>query len=86
MLSKMGGRYIHYHSDDLTDMLLDDILKETVMELQDIEQKMKTSVVAGESKQLAQNLLQHITDYQNEESVVQMRIESQTIDHQKIKQ
>ena len=33
MLSKMGGRLIHYHSDDLTEMLLDDILFDTVKEL-----------------------------------------------------
>jgi hypothetical protein len=57
MLSKMGGRYIHYYSDELTDMLLNDILLETVVELQDIEQKMKKTVVEGESKQLAEDLL-----------------------------
>lgn len=74
MLSKMGGRYIHYHSDDLTDMLLDDILQETVIELQNIESKMKKSAYEGESKKLAENLLQHITDYQNEENLVMMRV------------
>lgn len=26
MLSKMGGRMMHYYSDDLTELLLDDIL------------------------------------------------------------
>lgn len=29
----MGGRYIHYHSDQLMEMLLDDILGDTAMEL-----------------------------------------------------
>lgn len=37
MLSKMGGRLIHYYADDLTEMLLDDILLDTVMELQVVE-------------------------------------------------
>lgn len=30
---------MHYYSDDLTDMLLDDILFDTVKELQEVEQK-----------------------------------------------
>ena len=33
MLSKMGGRMMHYYADDLTEMLLDDILYDTVKEL-----------------------------------------------------
>lgn len=57
MLSKMGGRYIHYNADKLTEMLLDDILADTVFELQDIEHKMKTKVVENESQALAANLL-----------------------------
>tara|TARA_B110000285_G_C14889165_1_gene497699 strand:- start:393 stop:506 length:114 start_codon:yes stop_codon:yes gene_type:complete len=37
MISKMGGRLIHYYADDLTDLLLEDVLMDTVMELQVIE-------------------------------------------------
>ena len=33
MISKMGGRLIHYYADDLTDLLLEDVLLDTVMEL-----------------------------------------------------
>ena len=33
MLSKMGGRLMHYYVDDLTEMMLDDILRETAIEL-----------------------------------------------------
>ena len=33
MLSKMGGRLISFYSDELSDMLLDDFLIETAMEL-----------------------------------------------------
>jgi hypothetical protein len=33
MLSKMGGRLINFYSDDLAEMLLDDFLKETALEL-----------------------------------------------------
>lgn len=85
MLSKMGGRYIYYHADELTDMLLEDILKDTVIELQMIEHKMRDAVAADEGHQLASNLLQHIVDYQNEESLVQMRIQSQKVDHSKLR-
>lgn len=79
MLSKMGGRYIHYNADKLTEMLLDDILADTVFELQDIEHKMKTKVVENESQALAANLLLHISDYHNEESLVKMRFDSDNI-------
>lgn len=37
MLAKMGGRLISFYSDDLTEMLLNDFLAETVKELQEIE-------------------------------------------------
>ena len=33
MMSKMGGRLIHFYADDLTEMLLDDMLLDTVIEL-----------------------------------------------------
>lgn len=33
MLSKMGGRLISFYADDLTEMLLEDFLKETVVDL-----------------------------------------------------
>lgn len=39
MLSKMGGRMMHYYSDDLAEMLLEDILADTALELQLVEQK-----------------------------------------------
>ena len=39
MLSKMGGRMMHYYSDDLTEMLLDDILADTVIEMNKLEDK-----------------------------------------------
>lgn len=33
MLAKMGGRLISFYSDDLAEMLLDDFLAETALEL-----------------------------------------------------
>jgi hypothetical protein len=39
MLSKMGGRLINFYADDLAEMLLQDFLKETALELQNMENK-----------------------------------------------
>lgn len=50
MLSKMGGRMMHYYADDLTEMLLDDVLYDTVKELQNIEEKERKSHTINESK------------------------------------
>lgn len=33
MLSKMGGRLISFYADDLSNLLLDDFLSETALEL-----------------------------------------------------
>jgi hypothetical protein len=63
MLSKMGGRMMHYYSDDLTEMLLDDILHDTVLEMNALEGKQRNTEVVHESKGLAANILKHIVDY-----------------------
>lgn len=39
MLSKMGGRMMHYYADDLAEMMLDDMLSDVAMDLQEIEYK-----------------------------------------------
>lgn len=39
MLSKMAGRLITFYADDLANLLFEDILGETVKDLQAIEQK-----------------------------------------------
>ena len=41
MLAKMGGRLISFYADELADMLIDDYLRETAIELQNIEQSEK---------------------------------------------
>lgn len=37
MLSKMGGRLISFYADDLAELLLNDFLHETAVDLQRIE-------------------------------------------------
>ena len=46
----MGGRMIYYYADDLTELLIDDILKDTVVELQQIENKERTKQYQNEGK------------------------------------
>lgn len=57
MLSKMGGRLMHYYADELSDMMLDDILYDTVKELQVIEEKERNGNTIHESKQMAENIM-----------------------------
>jgi len=46
----MGGRMMYFYADDLTNMLMEDILRDTVMELQEIESKERTNQSIHESK------------------------------------
>ncbi len=39
MLSKMGGRLVAFYADDLTELMFEDFLTETVQSLQFIEDK-----------------------------------------------
>ena len=41
---------VYYYADDLTEMLLDDILKDTVIELQELENKEKSKQVVQEGQ------------------------------------
>ena len=45
MLAKMGGRLINFYADDLAEMLLNDFLCETVLDLQAIEGKQADKIV-----------------------------------------
>jgi len=53
MLSKMGGRLIAFYADDLADLLLEDFLKETVHDLQKIEEQDRKQYAKKETEILA---------------------------------
>ena len=63
MLSKMSGRLINFYSDDLAELLLNDFLLETVVELQKIEKQAMKDYSNGEAKQVAENLLHTLVQY-----------------------
>ena len=50
MLSKMGGRMMHYYADDLAEMMLEDMLGDVAIDLQQIEHKQRDKHVVHESK------------------------------------
>ena len=83
MLAKMGGRMMHYYADDLAEMMLDDMLGDVAIDLQLIEHKQRDKVAIHESKQLAENIMKHITDFQSEQELVKMRWTNEEL--QKIK-
>lgn len=53
MLSKMSGRLIAFYSDDLAELLLDDFLIETAMELQRLEKEALKDFSNDEAKNVA---------------------------------
>jgi hypothetical protein len=54
MLSKMGGRLISFYADDLADLLLNDFLIDTAIELQKIEGSARKDYSGDEAKHLAE--------------------------------
>lgn len=73
MMARMGGKLIHFYQDELTELLLEDFLEEIVKDLQVIEQKERKKIVINQSKDLAENLLKHIVDFQSEQQLIEMK-------------
>ena len=63
MVSKIAGRYISFYADDLTEMLLDDMLLDTAEELNEIENKANKIYVGEETKKLAEDALCILTAF-----------------------
>lgn len=63
MLSKMGGRLIAFYADDLTELMFEDFLTETVQSLQSIEDKTRAKLNDIEAEKLAADILDEIRDY-----------------------
>ena len=67
MLSKMAGRLITFYADDLASLLLEDILSETVYDLQTIETKTRKEYSEKQTESLMKDFLGVLADYQAEE-------------------
>eukprot|EP00343_Euplotes_focardii_P006165 CAMPEP_0205809842 /NCGR_PEP_ID=MMETSP0205-20121125/14067_1 /ASSEMBLY_ACC=CAM_ASM_000278 /TAXON_ID=36767 /ORGANISM="Euplotes focardii, Strain TN1" /LENGTH=252 /DNA_ID=CAMNT_0053087467 /DNA_START=290 /DNA_END=1046 /DNA_ORIENTATION=- len=79
MVSKIAGRYISFYSDDLAELLLDDILEDTAIEMQNIEKQVKRSYMNDEQQILAQDIMNMMIDFDNEATVAVKKAED-TID------
>lgn len=73
MLSKMGGRLISFYADDLAELLLQDFLGETAMELQRLESQQLKDYSGEEAKICAESLIKNLAEYQSEEAMIAMR-------------
>lgn len=67
MLSKMAGRLITFYADDLANLLFEDILTETVEDLQKIEKLTRRKYQEKETEAVVKNILGVLAEYQAEE-------------------
>lgn len=79
MLSKMAGRLITFYSDDLSALILEDILSETVADLQKIETLTRKQYAEKETEAVVNNILGMLADYQAEEQKVDMRYSNKAV-------
>ena len=73
MLSKMAGRLITFYADDLAGLLFEDLLTETVQDLQNIEGKARKEYAEKETESCMKEILGVLAEYQAEEQEVDMR-------------
>jgi hypothetical protein len=67
MLSKMAGRLITFYADDLASLLFEDILTETVSDLQRIESMSRKQYAEKETEAVMKDILGVLAEYQAEE-------------------
>ena len=67
MLSKMAGRLITFYADDLASLLFEDLLTETVQDLQQDEQLARKQYAERETEAVGKDILGVLADYQAEE-------------------
>ena len=67
MLSKMAGRLITFYADDLASLLFEDLLTETVQDLQKDEQLARKQYAERETEAVVKDILGVLADYQAEE-------------------
>ncbi len=79
MLSKMAGRLITFYSDDLASLIFEDILSETVTDLQKIESLTRKQYAEKETEAVVNNILELLADYQAEEQKVDMRYSNKAV-------
>ena len=69
----MAGRLITFYADDLAGLLFEDILTETVVDLQKIESQAQKQYAENETESAMKDILGVLAEYQAEEQEVNMR-------------
>ena len=72
-IARMGGKLIHFYQEDLTNMLLADILNETAIDMQQIAEQERDKQVVDKTQEMAQNLMSTMLDFQNEAAAIEKR-------------
>lgn len=73
MLAKMGGRIISFYSDDIADLLIDDILKDCAKDLNEIEKKTEIKYKSEQASSFINEMLDNIISYSNEEHNIELK-------------
>jgi len=73
MLARMGGRLVSFYSDDIADLLIDDILRDCVKDLNEIEKKTEKRYKFEEASSFVNEMLDNLISYKNEEHNVELK-------------
>lgn len=63
MISKISGRFISFYADDLASMILEDILTETAIDMNRIEEMTWTVYAGQETKVFAEDMIVMINSF-----------------------
>jgi hypothetical protein len=69
----MGGKLIHFYQEDLTNLLLEDILTETAIDMQQIAEQERDKQVVDKTQEMAQDLMATLLDFENEAAAIATR-------------
>ena len=76
MVSRIAGKFMAFHADKIVDLMMDELLEDTAEELQSIEEQMKDSLEDEEGREVAQQLMNMIEDYQDQAEKLEFRTQS----------
>ena len=72
-IARMGGKLIHFYQEDLTNLLLEDILTETAIDMQQIAEQERDKQVVDKTQEMAQDLMATLLDFENEAAAIATR-------------
>jgi len=73
MVSNISARYIVTYSDQLTELIVDDLMEEFACEMNEIEEQQKKNIFSLEQQELALELLEQANDLEQEQENIKNR-------------